>query len=422
MSARDWARSLAGTSAPTETRAISFQDVWGSGGDWHSGATTSAVTLEAALSLPALWSVVDLIAGQISAMPLQTFRKVGGTRERVEDGPLITAPSTTWSPDEWVYCAVASMLLFGDAIGLVTRVGPDGWPAEAEWLDPRTVRVEKTGAALTYSINEERLPAGRVIHIRHGVLLPGALRGRSPLCDLRNPLKTGIEALLYGVEWFRAGGHPSGVLSVDVPELQEIQAKTIVDRFVRATRDRKPVALSKIIDYHAIQSTPEASGLEAALSRTATDIAVAYHVPAEFIGGIKGSSLTYSTLETDQAALDVRALMPVYTRLERALSRWMAPTAYVRFNADSAIRTDIRTRAEVGEILARSGQRTIDELRAKDELPPLGAGDDVDLTRKLQQIYLAVGSVITSDEAREILNREGAGLPVPGPFGGPSEP
>ena len=37
------------------------------------------------------------------------------------------------------------------------------------------------------------------------------------------------------------------------------------------------------------------------------------------------------------------------------------------------------------------------------------------LTRQLQQVYLAVGSVITTEEARELLNRNGANLVGPGP-------
>jgi HK97 family phage portal protein len=38
-----------------------------------------------------------------------------------------------------------------------------------------------------------------------------------------------------------------------------------------------------------------------------------------------------------------------------------------------------------------------------------------DLTVALQKIYLSIGTVISADEARQILNRAGAGLDVPGP-------
>lgn len=49
-------------------------------------------------------------------------------------------------------------------------------------------------------------------------------------------------------------------------------------------------------------------------------------------------------------------------------------------------------------------------------LPALGTEQDT-VARTLQQIYLAVGTVITQDEAREIANRVGAELPIPAPKG-----
>lgn len=360
----------------SEPRSISYQDVWGSGGDWRAAVGAGApVSAEAALGVPALFAAVDIVAGQVAAMPLQTFRSgADGRRERVTDGPLVAAPSKTFPADEWVYVAVASMMLFGDAIGLVSRFGADGWPAEVEWVDPR--RVEIT-AGLAYTVAGERVPTERVLHVRHGVLLPGAVRGLPVTTALRNPLRAGLEAITYELDWFRNGAHPSGVLSVDVPELTGEQAETIVARFVEKTRLRKPVAMSKITSYLPIQSDPGGAGLDAARKRVATDIANACHIPPEMVGGDSGSSMTYGTLETNQMALDVRALMPIYTRLERALSRMMARPRYVRFNADATVRADLRTRAEVAEIQLRSGQRSPDEVRAKDEMPPLPVGGDV---------------------------------------------
>ncbi|MFN0028404.1 MAG: phage portal protein [Acidimicrobiales bacterium] len=381
------------------------------------------MSAEAALGLPALWACVDTIASQISAMPLQTFRRVGSIRERVPDSPLMVAPSAVWSADEWVKVAVTSMLLYGDAIGVITRTTGTGVPLEIEWVDPRCILVEQVEARLRYSRDGQVIPIERVVHIRHGVLLPGHLRGRSPIADLAAPLRAGIEAIVFELDWFRNGAHPSGIISIGGGEkaelnLPEVVADTIVQRFITKTKARKPVVLGGDVRYDQVQSAPEAAGLDAARQRVATEIANVFHLPPEMVGGVTGS-LTYKTLETDQAALDVRALRPVYTRLERAVTRLLPDETYVRFNADVGVRTDLRTRAEVGEILIRSGQRTVNEVRAKDDLPPLpeesGKVSVRDLTGMLQQIYLATDKVITVEEAREILNRAGAGL-TPGPI------
>ncbi|MEN1262966.1 phage portal protein, partial [Pseudomonas aeruginosa] len=39
----------------------------------------------------------------------------------------------------------------------------------------------------------------------------------------------------------------------------------------------------------------------------------------------------------------------------------------------------------------------------------------MDPVEAVQKVYLGVGKMLTADEARELVNRYGAGLPVPGP-------
>ena len=365
-------RSLASQVLGGDTRAVTYQQVWGAGGDWSQAR--GGVSVDAAVGFPTLLACVDLIAGTVSAMPLQTFRQVDARRERAADGPLLRAPSTVWAPDEWVYVAVASMLLHGEAIGLVTGFGTNGWPTGLEWVDPRQVEVERDGPRVRYRLDSADLDPARVVHVRHGLLTPSTPRGQSPVALLHRSLRTGLEQLVYELDWFQGGGHPTGIMSIDVDGLTGEQADEIAARFMAKTRTRGPVVLTRMANYTPVQSDPSQSGLAEARRRIATDIAIAFHVPPEQVGGETGRSLTYQTLESDQWSLDVRALMPVYSRLERALSRLMPQPQYVRFNADAQIRTDFRSRAEVGEILIRSGQRSIDEVRAKDELPPVPGG------------------------------------------------
>src|SRR5699024_792322 len=79
-----------------------------------------------------------------------------------------------------------------------------------------------------------------------------------------------------------------------------------------------------------------------------------------------------------------------------------------------------------------SGFLTPNEARALEDLPPLEGGDTfgdayggssggeltpMQLAAALQKIYLAVGKVISAEEARQLLNRAGADLVGPGPDG-----
>jgi HK97 family phage portal protein len=426
MGVREVASALVGG----EARAVSYQDVWGKGGDWRVMAT--GATAEAALGLPVVFGCVDLIAGQIASMPLQTFRRDGnGVRVRVADGPLLTSPSVSLASDEWLYVAAASMLVHGEAIGPVLSLAPTGFPAQVEWVAPRRMRVELSPAGPLYWLDGEPIPRDRVVHIRHGVLRPGELRGQSPIQALPDPLRSGLEALRYERDWFTGGAHPSGVLTVQEPILTDEQSSRIKRKFMAAVKGREPVVLGSIASYSPIQSDPSSAGLDAARQRIATDIAIAFHVPPSMVGGTSGS-MTYTNLEADQASLEVRALAPVYRRIERALSRLMPAPDYVRFNADAVLRTDARTRSAIASEMVRAGIKSRDELRELEELPPIPDGSGgaflwppgavtlpessessgvMDVSIAAQRLYLAVANgVLTREEAREQLNKLGAGL------------
>lgn len=56
-------------------------------------------------------------------------------------------------------------------------------------------------------------------------------------------------------------------------------------------------------------------------------------------------------------------------------------TMFFKFNRDSLLRMDAKTRAETNEILIRSGQRTPNEARQKDDLSPYPEGDSYFMTK-----------------------------------------
>jgi hypothetical protein len=62
-------------------------------------------------------------------------------------------------------------------------------------------------------------------------------------------------------------------------------------------------------------------------------------------------------------------------RLEHALSALLRSTVQVRANTDELLRTDARTRVDIQTARLRMGVRSVDEIRAEDNLPPLPNND-----------------------------------------------
>ena len=111
--------------------------------------------------------------------------------------------------------------------------------------------------------------------------------------------------------------------------------------------------------------------------------------------------------------LQQTAAQPLVSRLEAAWSTMVPPGDQVRVNMDARLRATPRERMETHKIAIDAGIETVDEARSIEDRPPLASSSGMssrDLAEALQKIYLAVGKVISADEAREILNREGAGL------------
>jgi phage portal protein BeeE len=69
------------------------------------------VTPDTALRLSAVWACVRLLADTVSTLPLDTFRG----DEEIPAPPLLASPAAGWSLPEWLYAAMVSLLLRGNA-------------------------------------------------------------------------------------------------------------------------------------------------------------------------------------------------------------------------------------------------------------------------------------------------------------------
>jgi HK97 family phage portal protein len=245
--------------------------------------------------------------------------------------------------------------------------------------------------------------------------------GLSPLRYARDTIAAGLAADRFGAEWWEGGGHPTGVLSSD-QALDETMAQRAKDRFKKATQADKLAVLGAGLSYTAVQVSPEDAGWLDSINATDIMICRFLGVPPEMVGiATSGSSVTYANRE--QRAIDFLTFSVQWwlSRIEEAWSALLPRGVYVKHNADALLRTDTMTRATVAETRLRSGVTNVDYERSLEDLPPLpnGAGQgyastsakrDLDVAEVLQKVYLAVGKVITADEAREIANAAGANL------------
>lgn len=330
-------------------------------------------TVARAMQVSAVWACVRLIADSVSMMPLQSFTiNSSGYRVPIAPPSFVQSPSADATMNEWVYMALVSLLLRGNAYGRIVNADSYGYPKQIELVNPDSVRVQpNANGGLVYVINGVEFPAKSVLHMR-AFRMPGSRLGLSPIEYAATQINTDSAISDFAYGYFRDGAHPSSVLTTDSTLTQD-QAKTAKDRFVSAIKGREPALLSGGFKYQQIQVNPNESQFLQTQQAGVTDIARMFGVPPEMIGGTASNSMTYANVE--QRGLDflTYTVQPWLTRLESMFAGMFPGPRHLKFDTTALTRTDYETTIKSTAIGIASKQMTPDEARALRDEPPLTA-------------------------------------------------
>jgi HK97 family phage portal protein len=158
------------------------------------------------------------------------------------------------------------------------------------------------------------------------------------------------------------------------------EAQAIKARLVNAIRSRQPLVHGKDWEFTPISVPLEDSQFLDTMKATTNQVAAIYGIPAEMMGGQTGTSMTYNTVEQNGLNFVTFALRPWLVLLETAFSALLPDKQYVKFNVDALIRTDTLSRHNIYKIDREIGLRSIDEIRALEDLTPLPNGKGQDFT------------------------------------------
>jgi HK97 family phage portal protein len=188
---------------------------------------------------------------------------------------------------------------------------------------------------------------------------------------------------------------------------------------LEATRgNREPLILGSNFDLKQIQTNPDDSQFIDLLRFEIEQVSRFWRVPPSMIyAAVSGQAVTYSNVSQGDLQYLKHSLQGYLSRIERAWSRMLPDRIVVKFNLNALLRSDVETRNKVYDMRLKNGSMTVNEVRALEDEPPLPELSDIsarELAEIVQKVYLGVDVVLTSDEAREIVNRAGAGLPIPG--------
>jgi len=357
------------------------------------------VTVDRAIGLAAVWSAVTLISEQIGQLPLKVYRTLDdGEKEEarlhrswrlLHDKPNSSTPAGRF----WATVAM-HILLYGQAFIEKTR-DQTGVVDELWILQPEEMAVkwwpslrEKTfihQPAEFGSRNRRELDDEDVLHIM-GPSLDG-ITGMSVIEACKTSLGTALAR-----DEFEGGFYARGaVLSQAVEMDGRIKGQEALNRFkasmqaifggsgkahqVGVFEDGAKLRTggSPLRDLQFVESQ----------NMTRTDVAVMFHLPPNKLGGSTGEGLHYSTVEMNQTAIAVDAVAPLAKTITDALSQdpGLMPQNihWAEFVLDGMLRADADARATYYEKLVGMKAMLPDEVRKRENLPPLTAAQKKDL-------------------------------------------
>ena len=338
---------------------------------------------ESALRLIPLYAAVSGIADDISIMPWQTFAASGaGWGQKLPNQPkLLTDPAGDNSGFiPWMNQGVMSACLWGFAFGPVLARDPLGIPTVVRWVHPGRVTIDETGTQPRFLVDGKQI--NDYLYVP-GPVLPGSIRGLSPIALFRLQFGKSLTAQQYASDLFSRGVMPPGTLRNTSRTLEPGQADVFKARFKADVANRDIFVTGSDWEWTPLSAPADDATFLETIKAGATEIASIYRVTPEDIGGTTGSSMTYATLEMNQQNRNRRALLPWVRRFESVISYALGPGQYTKANMDALIRADLKARMESHEIALRIGMETNPEGRALEDKPPLTP----DETNQWQNLY-----------------------------------
>lgn len=358
---------------------------------------TLSPTLQSAMRAQGVAACVDVIASDVSTLPVRRIREDGAKRTRIDAPSLFTEPHPeipSWV--DWCAMQIAALVLRGNCFGLVREVDEHGASAVLP-LDPDAVapsrRPEMSGrlqwrVAGTLARMPEYLdpwPRGDLWHVR-GISLPGTDLGINPIQARRLGLTTSIAAEEFAANLFTEGALPSSALTIPdaLPDTAEgrRKARRIIRDFERTHGNghRRTALLQNGVTWQRMSITPEEAQFLDTRRFTLEDVARMFRVKPHKIGILDRA--TFSNIEQQAIEHVTDTLRPWIVRFETAVDRLFIgdPSSdRTRIDVNGLLRGDIKSRYEAYAIGRQWGIDSTNDILALEDRDPIGEDGDTRL-------------------------------------------
>jgi HK97 family phage portal protein len=324
-----------------------------------------------AMQVPAVARCRNLIAGVISYLPLELYKK--STGEELGSPVWLEQPDIRQPRSVTISATVDSLIFFGCAYWRVTEVYADDFrPARFEWVSNTRVNAQlnaKGTEVLYYTIDGSKVPMAGVGSL---VTFQGLTQG---------VLQTAGRTIQSALDIERASAvalatpMATTVLKNTGADLPEDHVQGLLATWKAARASRSTAYLTSTLSVENIGFSPKDMAYEGASQYLATQVARAMNIPAYMISADMNNSLTYQNIIDGRNEFVAYSLQPYICAIEDRLSMDdITPRGHVVKFAieESFLRADTMKRLEALEKMLNLGLIDIDDAKEMENLTPNG--------------------------------------------------
>jgi len=362
-----------------EDRAISFQTVWGMGGDVVLGNNSNTmVNAKTAFSLIPVFSAVSLISDTISTLPVDAYQRIDGNRKPYRPRPSwVDQPDVDQTRSAHYQQVLVSLLIWGNAYVRIFR-NNRGDVVNLVALDPQKMEVTRSAIGrklFHYEGEEKALTSDEVMHLTD-LLEPGAIVGMSRVDRLREALGLGIALQDFAATFFGQG--VSGSMVVEVPgNITPDQARQLSDSMSNRHGGWRKSGRAAVLSGGATVKDMSVQNDQSQFIESrrffVEEVARLFNIPLHFLD-VPGSQ-SYSSVEQSAIQFVQHTLRPYIEKLEWSYSRLLPEQAFLKFNVDGLLRGDFNSRITGYATGLQSGFMSINDVRRIEDMTPVDGGD-----------------------------------------------
>ena len=388
-----------------ESRAISFQTIWGTGGDIEVlNQSGTVINPETVFRVNAIFSAISLISDTISTLPVDSYIRRDGARFAFRPRPAwVQQPDVDTTKEAFYGSLIVSMLLDGNGFVRVFRDG-SGRVVNMTVLNPSKVEIRKDkvgGVTFVYEGEGKPLNKNEILHIPD-VVRPGETRGISRVTALKDNFGLALALESYAARFFGQGASTNGI--IEFPgNLTPEQAKQLVEGFDARHKGFRKSHKTGVLSGGAkfVQTTVANDQAQFIDSRrmAVEDVARAFNIPPHLLG-LPGTN-TYSSVEQNNIAFVTHTLRPIVQKLESAFTGLMVnepggSTAFIKFTLDGLLRGDANSRFTAYSVGLQAGYLTINDIRRLEDLPPVDGGEIIRVP--LASVNIDAAELVATDK------------------------